>query len=587
MSAKKRTLPPGWQEVPVSTAAEINPATPVSWDSLNATVPLYEMSAIDEAEGTLRQPAMVDVSACRSGRSRFRNGDILFARITPCVQNGKSAFVESVPGDLAFGSSEFYVLRATSRALPGYLFYFLRQKRIVDSAVDSFVGTSGRQRVPKTFWDQLTIPLPPLPVQERIVEILRRADEIRRMRREALGLVDAVLAAAFTEMFGDPSANSKGFKAQPLGSLSDVRAGVTKGRHFNGQETIEVPYLRVANVQDGFLDLAEIKTIEVLPGDQEKYRLENGDILMTEGGDPDKLGRGCVWRNQIEGCIHQNHVFRVRTNRSQLTPEYLAALLRTPYAKHYFLSCAKRSSNLASINSTQVKAFQVPVPPVPLQNKFVTAVEQWNQSTTRLTTAVHGAEDILRSLTAHAFTGELTAEWERENAQLIADQQALNERLPQLLLLAILGEKAKRPSGAASEAVVLVTALMKYVFLVQMEGTAQRRVYRFVPYHYGPFAKELYADLDALQEKGLITVHNGDDDKTEIRLSKPQAAEEAIADVPDDLREDVCGVLEQYAQLDHRQLLQAVYEKYPTYAAKSRLRSGKGSGRRRKKARKQ
>jgi type I restriction enzyme S subunit len=392
--------------------------------------------------------------------------------------------------------------------------------------------------------------------------------------------VDAVLAAAFSEMFGDAGKNSKAFDVKSLGVLADVRAGVTKGRNLDGQETIEIPYLRVANVQDGFLDLNEIKTIEVPPGDQEKFRLEDGDILMTEGGDPDKLGRGCVWRNQIEGCIHQNHVFRVRTIRSQLTPEYLAALLRTPYAKHYFLSCSKRSSNLASINSTQVKAFQVPVPPVPLQNKFVTAVEQWNQSTARLTEAVHAAEDILRSMTAHAFSGELTAEWERENAQLIADLQTLNERLPQLLLLAILSEKAKRASGPATDAVVLVTALMKYVFLVQMEGAVQRRLYRFVPYHYGPFAKELYTDLEALQEKGLITVHNGDDDKTEIWLADAGATTQAVADLPEELREDVCTVLDQYGQLDHRQLLTAVYDKYPTYAAKSRLRSRQGSGKR-------
>jgi type I restriction enzyme S subunit len=445
-----------------------------------------------------------------------------------------------------------------------YLLKWLDPRRFVDTTVKPGLN---RDRLYAE-----TIRLPPVAVQERIFEILRRADEIQRKQRESLKLADAILAAAFSEMFGDAGMNSKTFNIKPLGALADVRAGVTKGRNLAGQETVEIPYLRVANVQDGFLDLTEIKTIEVLPGDQEKFGLEDGDILMTEGGDPDKLGRGCVWRNQIEGCIHQNHIFRVRTIRNQLTPEYLAALLRTPYAKHYFLGCAKRSSNLASINSTQVKAFQIPVPPVSLQSKFVTAVEQWNQSTTRLTEAVRAAEGIFRSLTAHAFSGELTSEWERENAQLIADLQTLNERLPQLLLLAILSEKEKRASGSASDAMVLVTALMKYVFLVQMEGAVPRRLYRFVPYHYGPFAKELYTDLEALQQQGVITVHNGDDDKTKIRLVDTERAIREATELPDDLREDVCSVLDDYGQLEHKNLLRTVYEKYPAYAVKSKLR---------------
>jgi uncharacterized protein YwgA len=209
---------------------------------------------------------------------------------------------------------------------------------------------------------------------------------------------------------------------------------------------------------------------------------------------------------------------------------------------------------------------------VPLQSKFVTAVEQWNQSTARLTQAVRVAEGILRSLTAHAFSGKLTSEWERENAQLIADLQTLNERLPQLLLLAILTEKEKRASGPVTDTMVLVTALMKYVFLVQMEGAVQRRLYHFVPYHYGPFAKKLYIDLEALQQQGFIAVHNGDDDKTEIRLVDTERAIREAAELPDELREDVCTVIDAYGQLDHKNLLRTVYDKYPAYAVKSKLR---------------
>ncbi len=215
----------------------------------------------------------------------------------------------------------------------------------------------------------LEIPFPPLLIQERIAEILHKADGVRRKRQQALSLAEAILSSAFIAMLGDPGENSRGFKITPLGDVADVRSGVTKGRKLDSKETVEAPYLSVANVQDGFLDLSEIKTIEVLAEDIDKYHLEDGDILMTEGGDPDKLGRGSIWRNKVEGCIHQNHVFRVRTDQSRLAPEYLAALLHTQYAKEYFLRCAKRTSNLAFVNSTQVKAFPVPEPPLTLQQK--------------------------------------------------------------------------------------------------------------------------------------------------------------------------------------------------------------------------
>jgi type I restriction enzyme S subunit len=111
-----------------------------------------------------------------------------------------------------------------------------------------------------------------------------------------------------------------GWQMVRLKELAQIASGVTKGRRFNGAETVFAPYLRVANVQAGRLDLSEIKEVEVLSGDVEKYRLHPGDVLMTEGGDRDKLGRGTIWRGEVDNCIHQNHIFRVRPDRSRLLP---------------------------------------------------------------------------------------------------------------------------------------------------------------------------------------------------------------------------------------------------------------------------
>lgn len=104
-----------------------------------------------------------------------------------------------------------------------------------------------------------------------------------------------------------------------LGSCAEVAGGVTLGRNAAGATAIELPYLRVANVQDGFLDLSEIKTIRIYKSELERYVLKRGDVLMNEGGDFDKLGRGCVWEEQIQNCLHQNRVFRVRSQTDALS----------------------------------------------------------------------------------------------------------------------------------------------------------------------------------------------------------------------------------------------------------------------------
>ena len=129
--------------------------------------------------------------------------------------------------------------------------------------------------------------------------------------------------------------------------------------------------MRVANVQDGFLDLAEIKTVEILSSEVERYSLQPGDMLLTEGGDFDKLGRGSVWRGQIVPCLHQNHIFRVRPMRHSIVPDFLAAVTASSHGKRYFLVSSKQTTNLATINSTQLKAFPIPLPCPAEQERMV------------------------------------------------------------------------------------------------------------------------------------------------------------------------------------------------------------------------
>ncbi|QIR38506.1 restriction endonuclease subunit S [Tolypothrix sp. PCC 7910] len=162
-----------------------------------------------------------------------------------------------------------------------------------------------------------------------------------------------------------------GWECVRLGEITDIVSGVTKGRNLTGRKTTYYPYLRVANVQRGFLDLEVMKEIEIPVEELEKYRLLVGDILLTEGGDWDKLGRSAIWQGQIQDCIHQNHVFRARPLDDGLLSEWAVMYTNSPVGRQYFETAAKRTTNLASINMTQLRYCPFPLPPLAEQKRIV------------------------------------------------------------------------------------------------------------------------------------------------------------------------------------------------------------------------
>ncbi|MGF1767251.1 restriction endonuclease subunit S [Enterovibrio makurazakiensis] len=196
-----------------------------------------------------------------------------------------------------------------------------------------------------------------------------------------------------------------GWERKPLEKVAEIQTGVAKGKK-GLKDPIEVPYLRVANVQDGNIDLSVVKTIQIERHQLERYSLQVGDVLMTEGGDFDKLGRGDVWQGQIVPCLNQNHVFAVRPNKQILLPYFLATLSASNYGKTYFLSCAKRSTNLASINSTQLKEFPVLLPPLPEQRKIAQILSTWDKAITTTEKLIATSKQQKKALMQQLLTGK-------------------------------------------------------------------------------------------------------------------------------------------------------------------------------------
>lgn len=199
----------------------------------------------------------------------------------------------------------------------------------------------------------------------------------------------------------------EGWDCRKLSSLAEVQTGISKSSSRQLKDPVEVPYLRVANVQDGHLDLNEVKTIRIERGNLPRYALQDGDVLFTEGGDFDKLGRGTIWRQEIETCVHQNHIFAVRPRNEHLFSVFLAAMASGPVGRRYFQLASKQSTNLASVNSTQLKAFPIPLPPLPEQEKIAEILSTWDAAIEQTRKLIDAKKRRKKALMQQLLTGKL------------------------------------------------------------------------------------------------------------------------------------------------------------------------------------
>ena len=279
------------------------------------------------------------------------------------------------------------------------------------------------------------VPLPPFSEQIAIVRFLDHADRrIRRYIRAKQKLIElledqkqAIIHQAVTGQIdvrtGEPypaykpsgvewlSGVPEHWQLLRLKNVAQVQTGITLGKDYRSTRTTSRPYLRVANVQAGCLDLTHVKSIDVPQNEANRATLLTGDVLMTEGGDIDKLGRGCVWRDEIPGCLHQNHIFAVRCKRGLLSPEFLVGLMGSIHGRAYFEFTAKKTTNLASTNSSTLRKFPVLLPGLEEQVAILNVI---SEETNALDNAIGRAKreiDLIQEyrtrLIADVVTGKL------------------------------------------------------------------------------------------------------------------------------------------------------------------------------------
>ncbi|MEM3713207.1 MAG: restriction endonuclease subunit S [Thermoproteota archaeon] len=224
-------MPEGWKWVKLENCCEINPSSnEIRHLSDDTKVTFVPMTAVSEVTGRIEKPEIRLLGKVRKGHTYFREGDVLFAKITPCMENGKAAIARNLINGIGFGSTEFHVLRPLEgKVISEWIHYYVRQKSFRDEAARNMTGSVGQQRVPVQFIKSVKIPLPPLEEQERIVsrlnELVNRAEEAKRLRRQAREEAEKIMQAALNKVFS--RAEEEGWKWVKLSKvLKEDRQGV-------------------------------------------------------------------------------------------------------------------------------------------------------------------------------------------------------------------------------------------------------------------------------------------------------------------------------------------------------------------------
>jgi type I restriction enzyme S subunit len=393
--------------VKVSEVVEVNPRLKKGTIKPDDSVSFVPMSAVSEQNREIISPEVRIYSEVSKGYTHFQKDDIIVAKITPCFENGKMAVASDLPYSKAFGSTEFHVFRSSQNVFNRYLFHLLQSPQVRLAGISHMQGSAGHKRVPAGFFKDLQIPLPPLEQQKRIADILDAADALRVKRRQVLEQLDELVQSVFLEMFGDPVTNPKGWEVVKVDAIGSVQGGlqVTPKRR---SLPIKHPYLRVANVFRGYLDLSEVKKIGMTEAEEHRTMLENQDILIVEGhGNKEEIGRCSCWDNSIRPCVHQNHLIRLRCHREKMNPVFVEHYINSPGGRRELTGTSRTTSGLNTISVSKVKAASIKHPPLELQNRFAEIVSAIEAQKVRVREHLTELDALFASLQQQAFSGEL------------------------------------------------------------------------------------------------------------------------------------------------------------------------------------
>lgn len=405
------SLPSSWQLLKIADVAQVNPRRPSELLNLpvDYKVTFVPMPSVCEHQGAITEPIEKPYAEVRKGFTYFAEDDVIFAKITPCMQNGKAAIARGLTNGLGFGSTEFHVLRAGQRVIPEWLYYFVRQQSFRKEAQANFRGSAGQQRVPADFLAEHLIPVPAPKEQRRIVnrikECLSVIDEINQLRGESRQHAEAIEAATFADFLEEAASN--GCPVIPLGEvLTKSQYGTSAKASATGEG---VPILRMGNIQGGHLDFSDLKHIELSKNDLDKYRLNHGDILINRTNSLELVGKAAMFEAREGDWVFASYLVRLVVDESKALPEFISAAINSRIGRSYVYRTARRAIGMVNINAKEIAKMPLPIPSIKEQERIVTRLKDAREAAQSLleNLSLESIEALPSAVLSKAFAGEL------------------------------------------------------------------------------------------------------------------------------------------------------------------------------------
>ena len=424
-------VPAHWQVIPLIRTASGSNELFIDGDWIESSDLADEgiryITTGNVGEGKYKEQGMGYISEATFQKLRCTEvlpGDVLVSRLNMPI--GRACIVPDLGGKVVT-SVDNVIVRTSDHFDRRFLIFLLSCKSHFANMENLARGTT-MQRISRSALGRVRFAFPPVVEQMQIAALVdsetSKIDALVAEQEKLMGLLkekrQAVISHAVTKGL-DPTVQMKDSGVEWLGDVpahwsvkrlkfvAVVQTGIAKGKNTTGKEIISVPYLRVANVQDGYLALESIAIIDIEPEQLSRYQLMFGDVLMNEGGDFDKLGRGAIWKDEIQNCIHQNHVFAVRPHA--ISPQWLNQVTGSEYAQFYFKGRSKQSTNLASISSSNVMEFPVVLPPDDEQIELLQYIEERSQELDTLKAEAEHSIAVLverrTALISAAVTGKI------------------------------------------------------------------------------------------------------------------------------------------------------------------------------------
>jgi type I restriction enzyme S subunit len=368
------------------------------------------MRAVDEMSGTVLTPEIRPYGEISSGYTYIGEGDVLFAKITPCMENGKHAIATGLVDGIAFGTTEFHVLRPTMFAAAEWIHHFIRQPTFLREAEQHFRGGVGQQRVPTDFLANYPIPLPPLPEQRRIAAVLREAlGAVRRAREAALARLEAAraLPAAFLRSVFESEEAQSWPRVRLAVAISETRNGLYKPEEFYGRGT---PILKMFNIGqfDGYWYLERLDRIELTADELADFRLSDGDILVNRVNSGELVGKCAVIDSSTAGAVFESKNIRLRVIAN---PHFVAEWINSRYGREQLETHANRAVGQWTISRDTLERLQLPLPARDEQDraaeKMRTVRDLARTSLRPIESELATIDAVPQSLLRQAFDGQL------------------------------------------------------------------------------------------------------------------------------------------------------------------------------------